>query len=60
MMMPNIRTKQANEKWSLHPYNFPAGSSRTVRKFGYKVQRKTVAETSAFGKCDSPNIFFKN
>jgi len=29
-MMQNIRTKQAEENWSLHQYNFLAGSCKTV------------------------------
>jgi hypothetical protein len=29
-MMQYIRTKQAEEKWSLHQYNFLAGSCKTV------------------------------
>jgi hypothetical protein len=29
-MVHNIRTKQAEGKCSLHPYNFPAGSHKTV------------------------------
>jgi hypothetical protein len=30
MMMQYIRTKQAEEKWSLHQYHFLAGSRKTV------------------------------
>jgi hypothetical protein len=30
MMMQYIRTKQAEEKWSLHQYNILAGSPKTV------------------------------
>jgi hypothetical protein len=30
MIMQYIRTKQAEEKWSLHQYNFLAGSPKTV------------------------------
>jgi len=30
MMMQYIRTKQEEEKWSLHQYNFLAGSRKTV------------------------------
>ena len=30
MMMQYVRTKQSEEKWSLHQYNFLAGSCKTV------------------------------
>jgi len=30
MIMQYIRTKQAEEKWSWHQYNFLAGSRKTV------------------------------
>jgi len=30
VMMQNIQTKQVEENWSLHQYNFLAGSRKTV------------------------------
>jgi hypothetical protein len=30
MMMQNIRIKQAEENWSLHQYNFVAGSGENI------------------------------
>ena len=49
MMMQCIRAKQAEEKWSLHQYNFLAGSCKTVQlafrsKDWIKFQHKTVAD----------------
>jgi hypothetical protein len=49
VMMQNIRTEQAEEKWSLHQYNFLQVDAKlfhslVIRKIGYKVQRKAVAD----------------
>jgi hypothetical protein len=65
MMMQYIRTKQAEENWSLHQYNFLAGSRKTKNtrtSFGRldKNSNAKQSQTSAGGKSDSPNIFFKN
>ena len=64
VMMQYILTKQAEEKWSLRQYNFLADSRKTVpiacrSEEWIKFQRKSP-QTSAGGKSDSPNIFFKN
>ena len=63
MMMQNVQTKQAEEKWSLHLYNFLGGSRKTVSlacpsEDWVKSKRKTVADFRC-GNSDSLNIFFK-
>jgi len=49
LMTQNIRTKQAEEKWSLHQCNFLAGSRKTVTlacrsEDWIKFQRKAVTD----------------
>ena len=66
MIMQYIRTKQAEKKWSLYQYNFLVGSSKTA-PLAWQSEvwitiptQKSHSQTSAGGKRDSPNIFFKN
>jgi len=64
-MMQYIRTKQAEETWSLHQYNFLADSRKTVplacrSEDWIKILNAKQSQTSVGGKSDSPNIFFKN
>jgi hypothetical protein len=49
MTMQFIRTKQAEEKWSLHQYNFLVGSRKTVPlpcrwEDWIKIPKKAVAD----------------
>jgi hypothetical protein len=63
-MLQNIRTKQAEEKCSLQPYYFLAGSRKTSSRLSFrKLDIKSNAKqslTPAVGKSDSLNIAFKN
>jgi hypothetical protein len=57
-MMQYIQTKQAEERWSLHPYNFLAGSRKTVphacRSEDWKKNSNAkLSQTSAGGKSES-------
>jgi hypothetical protein len=35
MMVQNIQTKQAGEKWSLHQFNFLEGSRKTSTRVSF-------------------------
>ena len=59
------RTRQADEKYTLHQYNFLACSRKTdplaCRSEDWiKNSNAKQSHTSAGGQSDSPNIFFKN